>query len=128
MNIFDKTMPEIVKITEFLFNYLFLIEKEIHNCSSWTEKEPYVSEKFKILIAYAEPDIMEKVIASDEEYLYFLDHFIEVVELFKHIEPGVRNKIYGRFAPWFNKKFFEGSPPLIQGKIRAILTHMDQHH
>ena len=120
-------MPEIVEITQFLFNYLFLIEKEIRNCSSTAERIPHLSEKFKILIVYSEPDILEKVIASDEEYLYFLDHFIEIVEMFKLIEPGVEKKIFGRFSPWFNKKFFDGSPPLIQGKIRSILTHIDQH-
>ena len=127
IGIFDKTMPEIVEITQFLFNYLFLIEKEIRNCSSTAERIPHLSEKFKILIVYSEPDILEKVIASDEEYLYFLDHFIEIVEMFKHIEPGVEKKIFGRFSPWFNKKFLNGSPPLIQGKIRSILTHMDRH-
>jgi hypothetical protein len=96
---FNKSCLEIIDFTALLFRYLELLQKEILNSKSLIAKRLYQLERARAIVGCGLWDVVQQILTTDEEYLFFIEHFLENLDSIAFLEENRKKEILTQFTP-----------------------------
>jgi len=118
---FNTSCLEIVDFTALLFRYLEFLQKEILNSKSLIAKRLYQLERARAIVGCGLWDVVQQILTTDEEYLFFIEHFLENLDSIAFLEETRKKEILTQFTPrilqWAKEKLSLGTLE----KLRPLL-------